>query len=323
MSDAERDILKMVADKVITVEEAERLLSALHEGGKRQEESKSRGGHTHRMGHTFEWCGPRRMGKTFESFGAMLGDIGPMIKNAVDDVVTGLWSDDLGESDEEEFVDVEPIDGKYELLTGTHLVILDSWKDGHGKGDLEIQGVAGSFCKLDNQNSKNVRVQQGSSHCIIRWEEGPLRIEVPETVSTLKVRTKGGNISVKQIGCEMSLKTFGGNLEMFDLMKPFKAKTMGGHIKLVLANAWQGKARVHTMGGNIALAIPPEVALRVEATTMGGAIRVAENIRQLESKQFFPGKSTVKVQIGEKNTDAFIALKTVGGDIELRKVDHE
>jgi hypothetical protein len=43
----------------------------------------------------------------------------------------------------------------------------------------------------------------------------------------------------------------------------------------------------------------------------------------LESKQFFPGKSYVKVQIGEGNTDSFIALKAVGGDIELRKIADE
>jgi len=323
MSDAERDILKLLADKVITVDEAERLLKALNEREKREEGSKSWGGHAHRMGRAFEWRGPRHVGRAFESFGEMLADIGPMIKNAVEDVVTGLLGEEPGESDEEELKDVEPIDGKYELPTGTHLVILNDWKEGHEKGDLVIQGVAGNFCRIDNQSSKNVRVQQGSSHLMIRWGGGPLRIEVPETVSMLKVSTKGGNISVKQIGCEMNLKILAGNLEMFDLVKNFRAKTMGGNIALILSKVWQGRARVHTMGGNITLSIPREASLQVEAATMGGAIRVAENIRQLESKQFFPGKSHVKVQIGEENTDSFIALKAVGGDIELRKVADE
>ena len=102
--------------------------------------------------------------------------------------------------------------------------------------------------------------------------------------------------------------------------KNFKAKTMGGNINLSLSKTWRGNARAHTMGGNIDLAIPADVSLNVESSAMGGTIKVDKDIHQLESKQIFPGKSRVDVQIGEEKVDSCIALKTMGGDIELRKV---
>lgn len=203
------------------------------------------------------------------------------------------------------------------------MVIVNDWKGADGKSDLSLQGVEGDLCRLEEETSKNIRVQQNSSHFVIRWQGGSLRVEVPEAVSRLKVRTKNGDINVKQIGSEMNLKTLAGNLEMTDLVKDFKAKTMGGNINLRLSKKWQGNAQAHTMGGHIALSLPDEVSLQVKATTMGGTIKVDENMRRLERKQSFPGRDSVRVQVGKEQTDSFITLKTMGGDIEVRKGQDE
>jgi DUF4097 and DUF4098 domain-containing protein YvlB len=200
---------------------------------------------------------------------------------------------------------------------------VNTWKGWPGEGDLFIQGVDGDSCRIGKESARQVKVRQNSSHFVIQWSGESLTVEVPKTVVMLNVRTKGGDIHVKQLGCKMSVKTFGGNLELLDLMKNFKAKTMGGNINLLLSKEWQGNGRAHTMGGNIELSIPANVSLQAEAITMGGNINVDKDIRQVESKQFFPGKSSVKVQIGEENTNSLIALKTMGGDIKLRKVQDE
>lgn len=313
MSEAQKEILKMLSDNVITVDEAERLLKALNEGEKRKEESKSRttGGSAYSIT------------SVLESVGETLGEIGPMVKNTVEDVITGLLGDDLGDLHGEKLEDVEPIEGKYKIEQGMRMMIVNNWKGGAGKGDLFIQGIDGNFCRIEGESSEHVKVQQDSSQFVIQWSGESLKVEVPQTVAMLGVRAKGGDIRVKQLGCEMNVKTLGGNLELFDLVKDFKAKTMGGNIDLLLLKEWQGKGRAHTVGGNLKLSIPADASLKAEATTMGGAIRVDKEIRQLESKQFFPGKSSVKVQVGEENTDSLIALKTMGGDIELRKVQNE
>ncbi len=310
MSEAQTEILKMLSDNAITVDEAERLLTALNEGEKRREESKSRAG------------GTRSVSSVLDSLGEVLYGIGPMVKNTVEEVMTGVLGDELGDLDEEELKHVEPIEGKYKIEEGMQMVIMNDWKGGRSKGDLVIQGVEGNLCKIDEESSKNVRVQQGSFYFVIRWAGGPLKVEVPETVTRLKVNSRGGDIRVKQLGCEMNLKTLVGNLEMLGLGKHFRAKTMGGNINAVLSKEWQGNAQVHTMGGNIDLSIPDDVSLKVKSTTMGGTVKIDKDIRQLESKQFFSG-SSVTVQVGEEETNSFIALKTMGGDIELRKVQDE
>ncbi len=313
MSDAQKEILKMLSDNVITVDEAERLLKALHEGEKHKGESKSRAGGARSMG----------VGGVFELVGEALAEIGPLVKNTMEDVITGLFGNEAGDLNEKDLKDVEPIEGKYRIEEGTQMLIMNTWNVGHDKVDLDIQGIKGNFCRVRDEHSKHVKVQQDSSHFVIRWSGGPLKVEVPETVSMLKVRIKGGNICTKRIGCKINIKIFGGNLEMLDLGKDFKAKTLGGNINLFLSKEWQGNGQVHTQGGNIALSIPASVSLQAESSTMGGAITLDKEIRQVESNQFFPGRNSVKAQVGEEETDSFITLKTIGGDIELRKEHDE
>lgn len=313
MSEAQKEILKMLSDNVITVDEAERLLKALNEGEKRKEETKSRTARG--TAHSIT--------SVLEAVGETLSEIGPMVKNTVEDVITGLVGDDLGDLHEEKLEDVEPIEGAYKIGEGKRMLIVNTWKGWPGEGDLFIQGVDGDSCKIEGERAKHVRVQQNSSHFVIHWSGEALQVEVPKTVTMLKVRTKGGDIRVEQLGCDMSVKTLGGNLEMFDLVKNFKAKTMGGNINLSLSKEWQGNGQAHTMAGNIDLSIPAETSLQAEAITMGGNISVDKDIRQVESKQFFPGKSSVKVQVGEEHPDSLIALRTMGGDIKLRKVQDE
>jgi hypothetical protein len=55
---------------------------------------------------------------------------------------------------------------------------------------------------------------------------------------------------------------------------------------------------------------------------MGGKVNTEADSRILESKQSFPGKSKVKLQVGEES-DSSIVLKTMGGDINVRRSQHE
>ena len=71
------EILEMVADKVITVEEAERLLQALDEGQRRLSAALS-GGRVGRLHH----------GKVVESIGEILAGITPTVRNAVEEALS-------------------------------------------------------------------------------------------------------------------------------------------------------------------------------------------------------------------------------------------
>lgn len=311
MSDTQKEILKMLADQVITVDEAERLLKAVNEGEHQKEESKSR------------TCGHRGMGGIFDYMGEAFSEIGPLMKETVEDVMSGLFGSDSDDFREDELKDIEPVDGKYAIDAGTHMTILNNWKVGGLQSDLVIEGVEGDFCQISEDTAKNAKVQRNSAHIVVRWSGGPLKIDVPETVSLLNVKTKGGNIHSTGLRSEMSLKTFGGSVELSDLTKDFKAKTLGGNLTLRLSPEWEGNGQAFTKGGNITLALPDDVSSTIEASAIGGTTKIDKEIRQMESTPFSPGKSKITVQVGAKHLDSRISLKTMGGDIEIRKVQDD
>lgn len=319
MSDAQKDILKLLADKVISVDEAERLLKALNEGEHQKEENRSRFDEHH---HNFRFHSP--VSGIFETLGETFSEIGPLIKQSVEDVMSGVMGDDLGEVDEEELESEELVNGTCIIKPDTHLILIHDWKTGGNKEELRVQGVSGDVCRVLEAGATNVKVRRNPTHVIMQWSEGPLTVEVPETVSMLRARMKGGNIYVQRVGCDMTLKTLGGNLELRDLHKNFSAKTLGGNLLLSVEKDWQGHGRAQTMGGNIELVVPFEgTTFKVKAITMGGTVKVDKDLRSLETKQSFPGKCKTRVQVGEGESDSSISLKTMGGDIEVRRGSHE
>ncbi len=306
--DAQRDILKMLAENVITVDDAERLLKALKEGEKQKERAHSRGRRSrHGMGAD--------MGGTFESFSRAFSNIGPIIKDTMEDVMTGIFADDLGDAEGEDLVDVEPLEDQYTIDDDTSIVIVSDWKWGAKHGDLRVRGVSGNACRIDAE-AEIRRIRRSATHFVVHWSGGPLSLEVPETVSRLLVNSKGGDIRIADVHGDISAKTMHGNLILKDLLNSFKVKTMGGDIRLMLSAGWDGEAKVRTMGGNITLAVPDGVGFSADAFTMGGTISVAEGMR-LEDKKSFPGKKG-EIHAGAEDSDSTISLKTMGGNITLR-----
>lgn len=315
-NDAQRDILKMLADKVISVEEAERLLKALNDGQQRAEDGHARHAkHQHGSGVG--------MGGVFESIGEALSDIGPMVKNTMEDVMTGIFGDDLGDLEEEDFIDVEPKDEDYDLNADTRMVIVSDWNWGPKRGDLRITGVPGSACRIEHAEAQHLRIRRSATHFVVQWSGGPLQAQVPETVTKLRVRSKGGNIEIADFHNEMSIKTLGGDLRVQDVANDFKVKTMGGDIAIGLNAAWAGSGRAHTMGGDITVAVPDGVSFSAEASTTGGVIATPDTMRQVNSKQSFPGKSSATIHAGADDNASTLTLKTMGGDITLRKDSDE
>ncbi len=127
-SDAQRDILKMLSENVISVEEAERLLKALNEGDHRAEEP-----HSNRRKHHHHQGIGMGMSGMFESIGDALSDIGPMVKNTVEDVMTGVFGDDLGDLEDEDFIDVEPLEEEYETIPVDYDIFRDLLVTSHGQ----------------------------------------------------------------------------------------------------------------------------------------------------------------------------------------------
>ncbi|MBN1425891.1 hypothetical protein JXA88_15180, partial [Candidatus Fermentibacteria bacterium] len=307
-SDEQREILKMVADKVITVEEAERLLKALDEGSRAQEPrtGKDRGG----------------VGAAFDALGEVISDIGPMVRTAVEDAVSGIG---FG-ADESEETDAEhlPWDGNpLTVAPGTTLEILQL----RGRRmsvrravELTIEGVPGEECALDAESTADVRIHRHEGRLSIRWSQGDLRIMVPGTAAKVVAKIMGGSIHTRGVSCPVHLRTMGGTLALEDVLHPFDAKTMGGGIALDLGSGFHGDGRLHTMGGSITATVPVDVSCTVHAVTLGGTIEVDGGLAQVERSKA-AGKQVVNLSLGTGPVTGSLALKTMGGSITVRRTD--
>jgi hypothetical protein len=318
MSEERKEILRMVADRVITVDDAERLLRALAEGERREESSPPPPPRGHRRGRA------RGMGMALGGLGEALAGIGPMVRAVVEDAVSGLADAtlELGDDDEEGLEAVDLADGRFRLEPGAKLVIRNDRRQGQGGGDLILERVEGEECELVGEEAENLRVFVGERKAVVRWAGGLLRVRVPASVRELKAMTLGGDIEVMGVPCEQSLKTMGGGLYLREMSASFKAKTMGGGIDLSLAPTWRGSAKATSMGGTIQVQVPRGIALRVEARTMGGTIDVPSGLgRVLRTRG--TAKQKVELELGEGDSRGELELKTMGGDIRFRELADE
>jgi len=310
MNDERREILRMLADKVISVDEAERLLKALGEGGgARDEEARGRG--RARSG----------LGGALGSIGDALAGIGPMVKGVVEDALSGLnveWTDD----DDGELEEVALADSTFTIAAGTELVIRQRPKRAilrQGGGGIKLIGVAGDQCRVAVEDGSELKVMSGGSRVVILWQRGSLTIDVPATVSSVRAATMGGDVAVDSLGCDVKIRTMGGDLDLQHMRHGFSAKTHGGDVNVILAPEWTGESAAHTMGGDIEIYAPEGLNAEIRAATMGGDIEIEQGLGAVE-RQDGPGRHKTVTALGAGSGTAVLSAKTMGGDIRIRSL---
>lgn len=306
MSEERKDVLKMLADKVISVEEAERLLKALDDGDQKRRESESRSFHTSKK---------RKKATIIES----LAGIGPIVRDAIGDAVSVVPDfdsyDDEFDDDDMESIDIEK--GSFSIEKGSTLIIENNRGRMSG-GDIVITGTSEDQCSIEGNETAKIRIRQNSDNTIIRWKGKHLELKVPDILEELIVKSKGGDIEIGNLECDIRIKTLGGDLSISDISGCFNAKTMGGDVDIAFRDKWTGSSDVVTMGGDITINIPDGVEAHIRATTMGGSITANEIFNKIGKQKTVPGRIE-EYYIGSEETESSIRLKTMGGDIELRK----
>lgn len=307
MSEERLEILRMVAAKAISVDDAERLLRALDDGEqKRHQDRCGRGGH---------------LGAKLEGLGEALGGIGTMVHGAVQDALAGIGVE-IGEDEEGSLAEAALEEGRFTIPEGTKLEIRQRRSVGESKGgELELSAVEGDVCTVGGPDVARLRVLVGSGRAVIRWQGGPLKVAVPATVTELKALVMGGAIRAAGIDRPMALKTMGGDLDLADLSQPFEVRTMGGRIHLTLAAGLAGESRATTMGGDILVAAPAGLPAEVKAMTMAGKIEVEPGLGRVRTdKDIVRQRATVVLGEAEGEAErAQIGLKTMGGSIRIQR----
>ncbi len=315
MSTEQREILQMLSEGKIGVEDAERLLGALEEGRRRDEAEAQSGGARKQPA----------VQEALNSVREMLAGLGPMVGRIAGEISTEFQKERNfpGEHEAEELPDLEREGNQFTVSAGEKLYIRNDKRGGPGGGDLEILGTDGERCIMAGDEARNLRVLRSSSGPVIRWSGKSLKVFVPTTVSEVYAYTLGGDASVGALHCPVSVKSMGGDLQLSGLSHRFRAKTMGGNIRLGLSAGRLENSEAKTMGGNIRVDISPEApSLEVEAMTMCGNIVVDDELGHIERTSNVASQK-MKVNLGPGTPEAALKVKTMGGNIEVRRSNHE
>lgn len=310
MSEERREVLRMLSDKVITVDEAERLLGALAVGQEKREREEQRS--ERRSGS---------VGDTLQSMRQTIAGIGPMIGEVVGEATSGLFDHDTEDLEGIEQIVPEPT--RFAIEPGSNLLIRNEGSPMGSGGRVIVTGVAEDECAVSGPGLQTARIGTRGNDHEIRWRRGDLKVLVPRTIGGLTTHTRGGDIRISGLGCEFFVKTLGGNLVLEDLAAPFHASTMGGNVDLALSAEFHGDGKASTMGGNVKLGYPEGLGgTEVRAKTMAGRIR-CETIGQQTTAQVGVGPQRATTRLGEGDVTGHLSLKTMAGNIDVKQVQHD
>ncbi|PLX15957.1 MAG: hypothetical protein C0601_11755 [Candidatus Muiribacterium halophilum] len=297
MSEEKREILNMLKEGVINVEDAERLLNALHEG-------KENKGHNESSKSILDTI-VDNINSITPIITESLSDIGPTIQNAINDLNNNI---------PEDYEEISVSGPSIVLENDTELSIF-SLKT--AIGDLVINSVEGNEVKILSSDS-GIRVYKKEKSVIMRYSGNGLKIAIPDCVDFLKVRILGGQIFSDELNCECDLKTMGGNIIAENVFYKTRLRTMGGNISISLLPNWKEELNAKTMGGSIKLDIPEKISSELFASTMAGKIMI-DNALMPKGKNNDKGFTFHKFsgKIGDIETNNTMKLKTMAGDIKL------
>ena len=315
MSEEKKEILRLLSEGKINVDGAERLLVALEEG-RRKSAAESRKASSRRQPAVQE---------ALNSVREALAGVGPLVGRIAGEISTEFQKERNfpGESEAEELPELEYEDNHFTIGEGMKLYVRNDKNGGPGGGGLCIVSVPGKECLVEGEDARNLRVKRSSSGPVIRWAGGALKVRVPETVSDVYAYTLGGDAEVGELHCPVHIKSMGGDLRLTGLKHRFKAKTMGGNIRLGLGAGGLDTSEAKTMGGNIRIEVSPDTpGIETEAVTMCGNIIVDDELGHIErTNNVAMQKMTISLGSGEPHSK--LKVKTMGGNIEVRRTGNE
>jgi hypothetical protein len=300
MGDEHLEVLRMVAEKKISVEEAERLLRAIDDGERAR---KGEGAERSDAPGSFR-------------IAEILKEVGSMVQGVVEEAASGIGAA-FGEECPAGHQEVVLEDGRFTVPASTQLVVRQRrW---HGKGDIELVPGEGETCTISGGGEK-VRVFRGPDRIEVILGGGAAKLAVPPTVSGLKAVLMGGAIRTEGLACQLDLKTMGGDMKLGGIRNRFDVKTMGGGLRLDLDPGLTGESRAVTMGGDIQVQVPRELRATFRAVTMGGDFDVDPELGSpvFERKRAYT-KAVLEMGEAGNGQRANLKVKTMGGRIALRK----
>jgi DUF4097 and DUF4098 domain-containing protein YvlB len=301
MKDERLEILRMVADKKITVEEGERLLRALEKGEKEDKENRA------------EWCGPKHRGSRDWHLGERFEEMGFKMQEFFDHAFGSVFGDEYWfEGYEKVTVPVEEIKVDKE----TWLVVASPRSAyRHGSADVKILPSDDSLLHIETAGKDRCEILRKDNKIVFLCQDNAT-IRVPEEVARVKMILARGDAEIQDAKMALEIRALKGDVSVRNAQQPVNIRVMKGDVELDLADAYAGKSEIAAMDGDIKVAAGPEFSGKVEARVGRGDIRLeAKGVKAATSKNaFFRMES---IQLGEGAGDNHLNLKSMNGNISV------
>jgi DUF4097 and DUF4098 domain-containing protein YvlB len=298
------EILKMVADKKITVEEGERLLRALDRGEAEERESRSeRFGHRHRGPFARgEWG----WGDSFEGFGFKAQEF---FENAFGSVF----------GDEYWFEGYEAALGPVEdlKLDGGTTIVLTNPRTAYKPGSADMTVRSSDDGRLHLEVKENGRCEvMRKENKIVFFCHDDAEVRVPTTIAKVKVVLAKGNAEVHDLPLPLEVRTLKGDVSVRQAERPFSVRTMKGNVTVDLDESYAGKSDASVMDGDIRITASPRFSGRVEAKVAKGDIRFKSEGCQSSAVRNAIFR-TESAEFGAGTPDNHLSLRTMRGNITV------
>jgi hypothetical protein len=306
MSEARKEILRLVAEGRITPEEGDRLLAGL--------DDKSAGTGRDTFGGAGE-AQAGRGGRLGEGLAQMIEEVGETVRRAMEDALgTAQRAFDEHRATTES---VEIRDGQFSTPPGARLKVQQalrlSFGGGSKGGNVILRAASDDVVRVIRGEA--VEAHRNGTDFVLTWAKGNLEIEVPHRLVGLDVRCMGGDLEVVDFPGPMSLETMGGELRVQAPRAPFKFRTLGGRVRIVECGLREGTASINSTGGDVSVQFALGASVTVRASSLGGTFDFPPGtLREEQGRTLRRASCTIGQGAAE------IRIDTLGGDVRVREL---
>ncbi|MCP4181455.1 MAG: DUF4097 domain-containing protein [bacterium] len=320
MKEERLEILKMLQDNVISVEEAEKLLSALNTGEdhtKQKDESKKRSKHS----FDGDMFGKNTFNNFFDNFDKGMSKFGKAMGNMCEN-----WDKEknflkpLSGFDDYEKINI--IDNQVTPQDGDKLKIFQQSRM-KSCSDLILYGSNNEYIQINTDDDNSYELLKKDNTLLILILDDCCNISIPENLVDISVNIYNGDIDASGLINPVCIETLNGDIQLKECANPYYIKSFNGDIDVTIDKFHKGKSGIATLSGDISLTFPDNFSGILNASAMSGDIEcmIEDNITLNWDKNFAQQKLNAEINNGlESNA---IKCSTHSGDITIEPFNEE
>ena len=302
MKDERMEILRMVAEKIISVEEGERLLRALEKGEQEPRAGRS-DHHGSRHRHHGDW-----------DLGDRLGEMGFRMQEFFDNAFGSMFGDEYW------FEGYEAVPGPAEdiVLDEEATLVISNPRHMYrsGSGDIRISPSPDERLRLSPGERGTFEILRKDKKILILCKDD-LSVQVPRKLARLKLVLAKGKTKIDGLASALEVRSIKGDISIRDASRPVTVRSMAGDVHLELGDSYAGKTEVSALHGDIEVTTGAGFSGRVDARTARGQIRFqAPGVKTTSLKYTFFRQEAA--EFGSGDPQNLISLKTMNGDVTVR-----